>query len=268
MTARWLDHSIPLSHMLLDWPGSDGAAVAVTCGEGSEKPDLGYAAGGVAANGAARHRLAEVFGLTPDRLVFMNQTHGSAVARVGSTEAGAGVASRQTALPGIDGMVTSERHLVLVGLSADCPLVALWGDGLSGLAHCGWRGLAAGLIGKVVAVMTARGVAPEEMWAVVGPAIGPCCYEVGPEVAAALTRPGIGTEGHLRRDRGNTVANLPEVALYQLRRAGLREDRTWASSTCTRCDNARYHSYRRGGADAGRQAMAICRRGGLHEERE
>jgi purine-nucleoside/S-methyl-5'-thioadenosine phosphorylase / adenosine deaminase len=268
VTARWLDHSIPLPHLLLDGPEPGGPAVVVTCGEGHVKRDLGYTSGGVAASQAARHRLADAFDLAPDRLVFMDQVHGSTVVSVGSAEAGAGMAEKQTALPGVDGMITGESNLALVGLSADCPLVALWGEGICGLAHCGWRGLAAGLISNVVAAMTAKGVAPEQMWAVVGPSIGPCCYEVGLEVAAALTRRGIGTEEHLRRDRGGTMADLPGVALYQLHQAGLPGDRTSASSGCTRCDSVRYHSYRRCGADAGRQAMAICRKGQWHEERE
>ena len=109
-------------------------------------------------------------------------------------------------------------------------------DGL-GMLHCGWRGLAAGIIGK--AATTLGGTA-----AVIGPGIGPCCFEVGPEVEEAFADLGPGLMNGRNLD-------LPEAASRLLRRAGV--EKIEKSGICTYCDD-RFFSHRRDGGITGRQA--------------
>ncbi len=107
------------------------------------------------------------------------------------------------------------------------------------MLHCGWRGLAAGVLEEgVQAVRELAGAG--SLWAVIGPGAGPCCYEVGPEVHEALGVP-----------REAALLDLSGVARSRLAAAGVGEVRT--VGLCTICDQ-RFYSHRREGARAGRQA--------------
>ena len=124
-------------------------------------------------------------------------------------------------------------------VSADCLPVAVAGQGAVAMLHCGWRGLAAGVLEEGVrAVRELAGPGP--LSAVIGPGAGPCCYEVGPEVHEALA---------LARE--SALLDLPAVARSRLVAAGVGEVST--VQLCTICD-PRFYSHRREGAGAGRQA--------------
>lgn len=99
------------------------------------------------------------------------QVHGDSVIEV----TGPGVGGEA------DALWTRRRGLPLAVFTADCFGVVLVADGGVGVAHAGWRGTVAGVAGKLRAVMERAGYAP--IRAAVGPGIGPCCFEVGSEVA-------------------------------------------------------------------------------------
>lgn len=102
----------------------------------------------------------------------IRQVHGQRVVEVRSSGQAPGEA---------DGIFTRVSGLPVAVMSADCAAVVVGGPGGVGAAHAGWRGVAAGVVAALVEEMKAAGVAPS--WAVVGPFIMPCCFEVGPEVA-------------------------------------------------------------------------------------
>jgi YfiH family protein len=107
--------------------------------------------------------------------------------------------------------------------------------------HAGWRGTAARIAQAAVRAMRARfGTAPEDLEAAIGPAIGACCYEVGPEVAAEFGKQG---RGHL---------DLPDINRRQLLESGVTAERIYASNLCTRCGDGDFHSFRRDREHAGR----------------
>lgn len=83
-----------------------------------------------------------------------------------------------------DAMLTFVKGLPLAVFTADCLGVILHGVGAVGVAHAGWRGVAAGVVANLTTEMTRRGAPP--ISAVAGPGIGPCCFEVGDEVAGLL----------------------------------------------------------------------------------
>ena len=126
-------------------------------------------------------------------------------------------------------------------LSADCLPVALGAPSGVAMVHAGWRGLAAGVLEEGVRTLREL-VGPQEVVAVIGPGAGVCCYEVGPEVHAAL---GARTGGARRR------IDLRAIARERLLAAGVAEVRD--AGPCTICDE-RFFSHRREGARAGRQA--------------
>ncbi len=139
-----------------------------------------------------------------------------------------------------DGHATALRGLGAMVLSADCLPVALAGDGAVAMLHAGWRGLAAGVLEQGVRALRALGVGGA-LEAAIGPGAGVCCYEVGPEVHAAL--------GGVARDGGKI--DLRAIARERLLTAGVA--RVHDVRACTICDE-RFFSHRREGERAGRQA--------------
>jgi hypothetical protein len=188
---------------------------------------------------------AELQGLG-GRLLLLGQVHGAAVAFApweGRPEADAAVAASPGWLLGIQ--------------TADCLPVLLVDPKrrLVAAAHAGWRGTAAGVAGRAVAALVARGSRPEDLVAALGPGIGPCCYEVGDEVreafspsGAAFFRPGPNGRPHL---------DLRAANARQLADAGLLPEALHHVADCTRCRADLYPSYRRDGRGAGRMISFV-----------
>jgi YfiH family protein len=134
-----------------------------------------------------------------------------------------------------DAIWTEKPGIGLVVVTADClPIALVRTQGTPGvcLVHAGWRGLADSVVEAAVAALG------EPVAAVVGPGIGACCYEVGPEVAERFG------------EHGPTL-DLRAVAERALRRAGVED--VAQVDLCTSCDAARFFSHRRDRGLTGRQ---------------
>ncbi len=159
-----------------------------------------------------------------------------------------------SARPGIcgegDALYTEETGLALSVVTADCAPVLLAGPKGIAAVHAGWRGIAAGVIPATLNKMKGdHGVSTA--W--IGPAIGPCCYEVGEDVAAQVvtaSSPGVAIPG----PNGKPHLDLQAAARLQLEAAGVGQ--VFVLAHCTRCDEEKLWSYRREGKGAGRN-MAI-----------
>jgi YfiH family protein len=137
-----------------------------------------------------------------------------------------------------DGQATRLPGVAVTVFAADCLPVALsTGDGVA-MLHAGWRGLAAGVLERGVATLRGLG-ARGDLAAAIGPGAGPCCYEAGDEVHAAV--------GH---SAGRNV-DLKAAAAERLRAAGASTIHD--TGICTICDE-RFFSHRRGHGVTGRQA--------------
>jgi polyphenol oxidase len=140
-----------------------------------------------------------------------------------------------------DGHVTSERGTGLAVTVADCvPVFIAHPSGAIGLLHSGWRGTAAGIVSRGIAMLEQRGFRAAELRLHTGPAICGKCYEVSGDVYAQLTGTNPG--------RPRTV-DLRTLISEQARARGVTHITT--SASCTRCDNDRFYSHRAG--DSGRQ---------------
>jgi YfiH family protein len=194
----------------------------------------------------ARRRLGAHLGFPA--IASAGQVHGSAVATV--REGGH--------VPAHDGLVTDRPGLLLTVVSADCALVLLADAeaGVVGACHSGWRGTAAGVVGKTVEAMTQRGAEAGRMRAYVGPCISAEAFEVGEEVAAAFA------EAHVIRRPGwaRPHVDLKAAVAAQLRTAGVPEALTETDAACTASDLDRFYSYRAEGGTAGRLIGFIGRR--------
>jgi len=170
----------------------------------------------------ARRRFSESVDLG-EHWSWTNQVHGSRVLSVETPgEAGDG-----------DGLLTEIPGLTLMVATADCVPVIIEGERTTAIIHAGWRGMAAGVVAAGVAEVRDTGDVP--LRAAVGPSIGPCCYEVGPEVVEALA-PFAST----------TSRGLDSVDLWSAAEAQLGELEVWRADVCTFTDN-RFLSYRRDG---------------------
>jgi YfiH family protein len=152
-----------------------------------------------------------------------------------------------------DALLGSRPGLALRVITADCVPVLLESAAAIAAVHAGWRGLAAGIVGAAASRLGERPRA-----AVVGPAIGGCCYEVGPEVAAAVAAE-VGSDAVIL-DRGEgrrPHLDLPLAARLLLERAGVDDIAT--VGVCTRCEPTRLWSYRRDGRGAGRNYAFLWR---------
>jgi YfiH family protein len=200
-----------------------------------------------------RRRLVRATGGT--RLYSATQVHGARVFEVRPDADPSVVAAQQA-----DALIASTSGIALTVYTADCiaVLVADPRTGAFGAAHAGWRGVVAGVVPALVrALAAAAGTHAPDLWVALGPSIGPCCFEVGPEVAARFD-PAHVRAGARRADR--PTVDLRAALAAQLRTLGIPHEQTSAAPPCTRCNPEQFYSYRRDGGTTGQQVGFIGRR--------
>lgn len=199
--------------------------------------------------------LAQVLGVDAGALVRMRQVHG---AHVFEPAPRIPLPSRYDDWPEADIAIGCDPSFVLSVRSADC-VPTLLADRLTGAVaaiHAGWKGTAAGAVMAAVRALQTRFASdPADIVAAVGPSIGPCCYEVGNEVAPQFA-------SHPGADRWFLAEAKPRLDLWhatrdQLERAGVPSGQIHVSELCTMHLPALFHSYRRDGKAAGRLVAAI-----------
>ena len=187
-----------------------------------------------------RRRLAAHLALDPDRIAMGWQVHGTDIASWSAPPAAGrdGFPSPGAELDEVDGHTTTVPGLGLLVLGADCLPVALAAGGRVAMLHCGWRGIAGGLVEKGVDLFQ------EPPAAAIGPGIGRCCYEVGPEVVEAFS--------DLQGMASGRMLDLRAAAEAKLRGAGV--DRVAHIDLCTSCHPELLFSHRRDHGVTGRQS--------------
>ena len=146
---------------------------------------------------------------------------------------------------------------VAVGVRvADCVPVLVADETTGDVAaiHAGWRGVVAGVVRAGVERLGGRSLV-----AAIGPCIGPCCFEVGRDVAGAIEREALGARVIVHAHADKAYVDLRAAVRAQLRAAGLRDSRIEDVAGCTRHDE-RFHSFRRDGEQSGRMLMAVVTR--------
>jgi len=212
---------------------------------------------------AAGREIAQALGLA--EAAFLEQVHGGDVV----------VCEKGGCAGFADGLVTATEGLVLLGKSADCPIILIADSRrhVVGFAHASWRSTVAGIAPAVVRRMVALGCDPTDLVACICPSAGPCCYEVGEEVRAAALG-GIGPQAVsffrlAARQRPPWSASRVAVCgirhhldlwranAFALARAGLPAKSIHVAGICTICCSDFFPSYRREGDSAGRFAAVI-----------
>ncbi|MEF3191160.1 MAG: peptidoglycan editing factor PgeF [Campylobacterales bacterium] len=190
-------------------------------------------------------------GLLLEQLVIANQLHGDRIALVGADDRGKGSDDHATAIADTDALITQTPGVALGILTADCVPILLY-DPIHqaiGAIHAGWRGTALQITTKTIHAMQHHfGSIPSHLHAFIGPAIGPCCYEVGAETASAC---GCHGASHL---------DLKELNRQQLLAAGVADEAITVSNLCTSCRNDILFSHRADGGKSGRLLSVIAMR--------
>ncbi|MEX1198065.1 MAG: peptidoglycan editing factor PgeF [Pseudohongiellaceae bacterium] len=236
-----------------DWPAPAHVTALVTTRHGgqSRPPYAGFNlahhvgddAGAVESN---RQVLQSMIGGVP--ISWVRQVHGTRMVEADDVMV--------TAPPEADAVRIRSGGAAAV-MTADClPVFLADKTGQEAVVvHAGWRGLVAGIIESSIARLDCR---PIELMAWLGPAIGPCHFEVGDEVRTAFMEADAGDCGRAFTPTGQPgqwMADLYELARIRLHRAGV--DDVYGGGLCTFCDGSRFYSFRRDGT-TGRMAALIC----------
>jgi YfiH family protein len=238
--------------------GADGVVHAVLTRRGgvSAPPfatlNLGHMVGDDPQAVDENHRRAlAALGLTPGQMVSPHQVHGEQVAVVGPSHAG-------TVVPATDGLVTDAPGLALVLRFADCVPV-LFHDASKraiGIAHAGWRGVVAGVVAATVRCLEKTwGCDSRDLWAGIGPCIGPCCYEVGRDVAEAVQGACPAGTGITRTEADRLHVDLPAAVRAQLEAAGIGQIEP--AGICTACSTDAFYSHRAEDGNTGRFGVVM-----------
>jgi YfiH family protein len=209
---------------------------------------------------ANRSALMSALGLgrLRDRLTMSEQVHGTCVRAVSGATVGMGAFAREGSpppIPATDALLTTEESVPLMLCFADCvPVVLVAPGAVRGVAvvHAGWRGALDGIVREAVArLAAATGTRALDILAYVGPHIGGCHYEVGPELLTRFVDVfGAGVEADGRLDLGAAVS-------HGLAEAGVPSASVVRADVCTVESTESFYSYRAQGL-TGRHGALAC----------
>jgi YfiH family protein len=194
-------------------------------------------------------------GYAPHRLYETSQVHGARVITVGG-EADVDALRTQEG----DALITAIAGCVLGVRVADCAAVLLaTADGrVVGAVHSGWRGTVSNIVGKSVQALCAlAGADARDVHALVCPHIGVDAFEVGGDVVEAISRALPGVHGLFQTGPRRLHLHLGKAILSQLASAGVPSAQVEQLPGCTYEDRARFYSFRRDGAAAGRHLAVV-----------
>jgi YfiH family protein len=220
-----------------------------------------------AGSDAAWTAVAAWLGVSAAALWRLDQVHGCRALRVEAEAMPEGLP-----LESADAAITTRRDVAVAVKAADCvPILLAHPAGAVAAVHAGWRGTAQGIAGATVTQLAAAaGGAASGIVAAIGPSIGPCCYEVGPEVRETFH-----VAGHAETDldrwflpaesvRATHVLDMWGANRDQLVAAGVEPANVHVAGLCTATHSDWFWSYRRQGASAGR-LLAVTRNVTLRE---
>ncbi|MBV6712719.1 peptidoglycan editing factor PgeF [Paenibacillus chitinolyticus] len=215
-----------------------------------------------------RRRLAAALGVPFEALTFGEQVHGKEVAVIEKEQMGSGRISRADAIQDKDAFITAGKGIMLCALYADCVPIYLIDpvNRVVGIAHAGWKGTVQNIGAAALASMTRSfGSRPEDVYAVIGPSIGGCCYEVDDYVAGRVYESHLDTGISKKqtetvvipRKEGKYQLNLQECNRQFLEKAGILSSHIEVTELCTSCSTDLFFSHRKEGGSTGRMAAWI-----------
>lgn len=200
-------------------------------------------------------RFAAMIEVDPERLFQTSQVHGADVRAIEPSDDRLKVLHEHA-----DALIAHDPSTAIGVRVADCVPVLLH-EGTTGVVaavHAGWRGVVGGVVQSSLAHLAIRARGSRAIVAAIGPSIGPCCFEVGEDVATQIADAAPGDEGVVLRDRAKPHIDLRRAVRLQLRALGVADENIEDVPGCTKCDAERFFSHRRDGARSGRLIAAIA----------
>lgn len=202
--------------------------------------------------------LADLFGIQGESFLTGTQVHGDHVIVLDEKDSSP---CRTPAETPCDGLVTNRSRCAVGIRTADC-IPLLLADPLRrvvGAVHAGWKGTVLGIAEKTIALLVNRfSCRPSDIIAAIGPAIGPCCYEVGNDVYDEMSsRAWRNAVFSARKADGRRMLDLAGANRQQLLHAGLSVGNIITIPLCTACRSDLFYSWRGEGDEAGRQISGI-----------
>jgi YfiH family protein len=220
----------------------DSLNMSYHCGDDKDSVDKNY------------EKFFTAFGIKRDKLVRLNQVHGSDVLVIKRND------TKQKRSGDYDAAITDDTDLCLSIATADCvPIFLFDGDNkVFAAVHAGWMGTALGIVKKVVNVMGQEFMCDTaDINAALGPAIKECCYEIGADVLDKLLDSVSAKETGLHKEtNGKIYASLSKFNAIQLKQSGIKEEKISIADHCTCCERELFFSYRRENI-TGRQLSVI-----------
>ncbi len=174
----------------------------------------------------------EKTGVSPKKIVRMEQVHGSNIY----------VYKEGGYLKGIDGIISDEKNIAFITITADCVPIAYFDrkNKTIGISHQGWRGLLKGLPKEMIKKM---GSNPKDILVAIGPSIGDCCYDISENRYKQFKAKF--PEEIFRKENEKIFLNLTKLSFFQLEELGIPHRNIDHFPFCTSCDQDRFFSFRK-----------------------
>ncbi|WP_028307438.1 peptidoglycan editing factor PgeF [Desulfitibacter alkalitolerans] len=207
-----------------------------------------------------RKRFVNTLGYSLEDSVALDQVHGNRVIVVNESDKGRGMFNYDDFLASADGMVTNKPGILLTTYYADCVPLYFFDPQTNsiGIAHAGWKGTMLKIGARIVNELHKNfGANPKDCIAVIGPSIGPCCYEVDDRVLQPMKRAYPNFSSIIKGDEEKAFLNLWEANRISLQESGLLDINIYISKLCTHCSQEYFFSHRRDKGETGRMAAVI-----------
>jgi YfiH family protein len=210
-----------------------------------------------------RKRLAQAIGIPLDQFTIAKQIHSGTVTLISEAMKGRGSRNQEDAVEATDAMVTDVPGICLIILVADCVPMLFFDPARNVIAaaHAGWRGTLQSIALHTVRAMEKDfGCSPQDILVGMGPSIGPCCYEVGPEIIAQVKAVFSSRQEYIRHESkdGKGYLDLRKANGDQLFEAGIRRENIETANQCTSHNAHIFFSYRQQHGETGRFGAGIC----------
>lgn len=206
-----------------------------------------------------RRQFAGIFRIGLDKVVCCEQVHGSQVAHVDMEQGGRGAENYNTSLPGIDALVTRTPGIMLATFYADCIPVFFF-DPVTravAIAHSGWKGTMDRIVLNTLQSMVQRlGSKLGDIEVFLGPGIGPCCFQIAPDLSEKVSKAFVEFDGIMYRN-GEIYWDLRLTNWHILIQAGINPVKIIDCGLCTSCRTDLFYSHRREKGNTGRMMAAI-----------
>ncbi|MDF2608296.1 MAG: laccase [Bacillales bacterium] len=195
--------------------------------------------------------------------VCVDQVHGNNITKINKSHIGKGSIKYSDNVGKYDAMYTFDSNILLTTFYADCVPIYFYVPNKKciALAHAGWKGTSLGIGINLVNKLNAdENILPDEIYAVIGPSIGSCCYEVNKEVIDSINKMFVAPvyqEFYNVIDKNKYKLDLKLANKLLLMQSGIKEENILSTEYCTSCTNDLFYSYRRDKNNTGRMMSFI-----------